>query len=916
MAPLANEPRQVLHILNHAKRRALYGLLIEITAFMRSQLELQDPPAVTLSNSPPPLRIDPNAQGSSIIDEQPTLFQVDNRHYVTQPNQELAQINAALLQHFDKWRGETLTKLKQLLAAQDDAKSMDERRKRTERMKRKNTAGTATAEGRLIDFGGGGLSSGKDDDAVRREAVARLQLHWHPIPTRLTTIPYEDRLESLSCILLELLSTGHYTAESRALAVYLASALEIPLDALNAEEIEIAKAMVEGSEEAARQQRTRTMSADREAERRRQQNQAGRFLKVGLASVAGAALIGVTGGLAAPVVAGAIGGLMGTVGLGGVASFLGIFWMNGALVGALFGAFGARMTGEMVDKYARDVEDFKFIPLADEWGTRNSAKNKDSRRLRVTIGVNGWLTTKDDITKPWRHLADDAEIFALRYEVEALMGLGNSLKELVNSYAWNTVKMEILKRTVLATLWGALWPAYLLSMASTLDNPYNLAKNRSEKAGEVLADALINKVQGERPVTLIGYSLGARVIYSCLRSLAKRRAFGLIDSVIFIGAPVPSNREHWQMMRSVVSGRIYNAYSENDYILAFLYRATSVQLGVAGLQKIQNIEGVENIDLSEEVQGHMRYAGLIEKILARCDLPVGQGVDKAIAKEGGDTITVADLNNKSSSSNSGTLIDFDDLKISSPPKKPQQQPKQESPPPYQYAPSRSTQNTGLAKIQSPPPPKVQKQTQTVTQNCPICNHSLSGSSEEQATSHVNSCLDGNQGGVSPSPTMSPPSFTPRGRTRTQPSKPTMTRSMTSHLQTEMDPFGLFSPSPPPGPPPKPAPHIPAPPDASKFPKLVDLDRTNDNNRPSITRAQTVPVDTITTTQSNSPPRVVPMAAASASTPVVYESSHYQGQKYDSDDYDDSDDEYGGGGGIKMVDNEDGPMEFIDPMPMD
>ena len=42
--------------------------------------------------------------------------------------------------------------------------------------------------------------------------------------------------------------------------------------------------------------------------------------------------------------AGAIGGLMGSVGLGGVASFLGVFWMNGALVGTLFGAYGARMT--------------------------------------------------------------------------------------------------------------------------------------------------------------------------------------------------------------------------------------------------------------------------------------------------------------------------------------------------------------------------------------------------------------------------------------------------------------------------------------------------------------------------------------------------------------------------------------------
>ena len=57
----------------------------------------------------------------------------------------------------------------------------------------------------------------------------------------------------------------------------------------------------------------------------------------------------------APLVAGAIGGIMGGVGLGGVASFLGIFWMNGALVGALFGAYGAKMTVRGRNSSSRDV---------------------------------------------------------------------------------------------------------------------------------------------------------------------------------------------------------------------------------------------------------------------------------------------------------------------------------------------------------------------------------------------------------------------------------------------------------------------------------------------------------------------------------------------------------------------------------
>ncbi|KAJ4296975.1 hypothetical protein N0V88_003891 [Collariella sp. IMI 366227] len=654
MAPLASDPRQVLAVLNLARRKALYTLLVETTAFMRSQIEFHELAQNYGGNAP--LLIDPSAENSII--EQPT--RAGGGADATPPSPALVRLRAAAIEHFDVWRKDIVGKLKELLSTPDDAAIVDERRKRTERIARERQQQQKSGKASASSGAGDGQDLmdawevwDEDNDKTKNQeeeedpaqAVAQLQSHWHPIPTRLVSIPEKDRKESLSCVLLVLLSTGHYAAHSRALAVYLTSALGLPLSVLNAEEMEIAISLVEKSTEAARQQRT--MSAEVEAEKRKQQNQPSRYWKVGLASVAGAALIGVTGGLAAPVVAGAIGGIMGSVGLGGIASFMGIFWMNGAL-------------GEMVDQYAKEVEDFRFIPLKDEYGTRGASK-KD-RRLRVTIGINGWLGSKNDVSRPWRALGHDSETFALRYEMNSLLGLGKSLNDLVHSYAWNTVKAEILKRTVLATLWSALWPAYLLSAAAVVDNPFSLAKNRSEKAGEILADALINKVQGERPVTLIGYSLGARVIYSCLRSLAARRAFGLIDSVVFIGAPVPSNRQTWQMMRTVVAGKMFNVYSENDYLLAFLYRATSIQLGVAGLQEIKDIEGVENLNLSDEVQGHMRYAKIIPNILAKCGVPVVKGADQPIGEDD-DIIKLDDLDKESTN-----LIDLDELNISGPPK--------------------------------------------------------------------------------------------------------------------------------------------------------------------------------------------------------------------------------------------------------
>lgn len=320
----------------------------------------------------------------------------------------------------------------------------------------------------------------------------------------------------------------------------------------------------------------------------------------------------------------------------------------------------------MVDTYAKEVEDFKFLPVKEEWGVARKIEDEESeRRLRVTIGVNGWLTSKEDIIKPWRSLGQASEVFALRYEMDALIELGTSLKSMVSSYAWSYVKLEILKRTVLASLWSALWPVYLLKMATSIDNPFGLARTRSEKAGEVLADALINKAQGERPVTLIGYSLGARVIYSCLMSLAERKAFGLIESVIFIGSPIPSNTDSWRVMRSVVSGTMTNVYSENDYILAFLYRATSIQFGVAGLQAIKDVEGVANLDLSKEVSGHLRYPELIGKILKRVgfgDVGVEDGRIECEVADAGEILLI-DVDDEPRIAELGARTDVPKVKV-------------------------------------------------------------------------------------------------------------------------------------------------------------------------------------------------------------------------------------------------------------
>lgn len=185
----------------------------------------------------------------------------------------------------------------------------------------------------------------------------------------------------------------------------------------------------------------KNMSGDNEAKKRGEENSTARKWKVGLASVAGAAIIGVTGGLAAPLVAAGLGTVLGGLGLGATAgaALLGTLAQSGVIVGALFGAYGGRMTGQMMDAYAKEVQDFAFLPLKGDtkkrsWRGVEEASSQD-RRLRIAIGVSGWLTRKEDIIDAWRVLGHQSEVFALRWELDTLMNLGTSLESVVKSYA-------------------------------------------------------------------------------------------------------------------------------------------------------------------------------------------------------------------------------------------------------------------------------------------------------------------------------------------------------------------------------------------------------------------------------------------------------------------------------------------------
>lgn len=168
------------------------------------------------------------------------------------------------------------------------------------------------------------------------------------------------------------------------------------------------------------------------------------------------------------------------------------------------------------------------------------------------------------------------------------------------------------------------------------------------KAGAVLATLISSRAFGTRPLSLTGYSLGSLVIFEALRILSQNttdhlssQTAHLISDVFLFGTPVSTDPRPWSSVRRLVSGRLVNGYSAQDYVLAVLSRASDATSslvmgagwGVAGLGKV-DVQGVENVDCAEwGVDGHLKWRGCV----GRCLVEVGT---RSVSREEAERLEV------------------------------------------------------------------------------------------------------------------------------------------------------------------------------------------------------------------------------------------------------------------------------------
>ncbi|UNI20094.1 hypothetical protein JDV02_006218 [Purpureocillium takamizusanense] len=456
-------------------------------------------------------------------------------------------------------------------------------------------------------LGRGGLTLALGPPRVPVNQMDReLAAAFPPIPTTLWTLHVEKRKLLLHVVLLLVLSLQDYNANARVFLLNLTSALNLSLAIYHGEELRISQALAKLALEYAPRD---------EAGQRVEEQKGPKRWKVGFTSPSPNSTI--ASALKAEGIGTINDGL--TLSVATIAGLLGPLGEYGHLLGNMFGINAVRPTSKLLEACGKDVSDFAFLRLHDPANSEYRDMKETpaaGRRLRVVLAMSGCYSETEDLVRPWRFLGQQTESYAVRWDVTSLTNLGSAVETVIKSTAWANAAKEIRSRSLFASLLHNSWPVALLKVSKIIDNPWNWGMVRAEKVGALLADALVrHKFQGERSVSLIGYSLAARAIYTCLMVLAERRQFGLIDSVVLIGTPAPSESRVWLTLKSVVSGRLVNVYSEHDYMLGFLYRTSNVHFGVAGLQEIQGANGVENHCVKYLPRGHLGYQVLTGQIL-------------------------------------------------------------------------------------------------------------------------------------------------------------------------------------------------------------------------------------------------------------------------------------------------------------
>lgn len=250
------------------------------------------------------------------------------------------------------------------------------------------------------------------------------------MPSQLPTtekIDIDLRWTVLCDLFLILILDSVYDARSRVLLERSAKSLDIPWVDICRFEKRVTDALE--MQQAAEKE---NWNEDEHMESRRKRALKRRYMMMGLATVGGGLVIGLSAGLLAPVIGAGLAAGFTTIGVAGTGTFL------GGVGGAAIITSGAVASGGIIGVRAADrrtgaVRTFEYRPL------------HNNKRVNLVVTVAGWLTGKmDDVRLPFSTVDPVmGDLYSVLWEPEMLQSMGDTMRILATEVSiFHTSRMR------------------------------------------------------------------------------------------------------------------------------------------------------------------------------------------------------------------------------------------------------------------------------------------------------------------------------------------------------------------------------------------------------------------------------------------------------------------------------------------
>lgn len=221
-------------------------------------------------------------------------------------------------------------------------------------------------------------------------------------------------------LFLVLVADSNYDSRSRCVLERVAKAMNIPWIDICRFEKRVTDALE--MQQAAEKE---NWNEDEHMEERRKMALKRRYMMMGLATVGGGLVIGLSAGLLAPMIGAGLAAGFTTIGVGGTSGFLAgaggaaVITSSAAASGSFIGVRAAnRRTGA--------VKTFEYRPL------------HNNKRVNLIITVSGWMTGKvDDVRLPYSTVDSImGDIYSVLWEPEMLKSTGDTINILATEVGW------------------------------------------------------------------------------------------------------------------------------------------------------------------------------------------------------------------------------------------------------------------------------------------------------------------------------------------------------------------------------------------------------------------------------------------------------------------------------------------------